>query len=1063
MGGIGGVPFVGKTGFMAFSNHVPDNGNVLILFGPHIAISESGELGKYLRQGQSKESTACGAVLAAYNSCCSGSLDFAFDESDMQQCWLRSSVAKAMPKIQAAEEPISALVHAAYESIKEEMMTIVNTDFGSGKLVLIGGVQINMPAPFEDHFQPLMFQVCNPQEKPTATNGTDLLQHFMHQPPAPRGWSEQCLDCDSRPLTRMENGNTSPTSTSEHLDTFAWLNWSPKPTTPCCNTLLRCFPGALPGTAVLRRMLVALEPLGFTPENTIYGQSICPDEINNEKGNLSSLMAEHWGECFPMGGIGGVPFVGKTGFMAFSHHVPDNGNVLILFGPHIAISESGELGKYLRQGQSKESTACGAVLAALNSCCAGNLFPFDESDMQQCWLRNSVTKAMPKIQAAEEPISALIHATYESIKEEMMTIVNTDFGSGKLVLIGGVQINMPAPFEDHFQPLMFQVCNPQEKPTATNGTDLLQYLICQPPVPRRWSEHCSDCDSRQMSSELKPERLDTFAWLNWSPKPSTPCCNTLLRCFPGALPGTATLRRMLVALEPLGFTPENTIYGQSICPDEINNEKGNLSSLMAEHWGECFPMGGIGGVPFVGKTGFMAFSNHVPDNGNVLILFGPHIAISESGELGKYLRQGQSKESTACGAVLAAYNSCCSGSLDFAFDESDMQQCWLRSSVAKAMPKIQAAEEPISALVHAAYESIKEEMMTIVNTDFGSGKLVLIGGVQINMPAPFEDHFQPLMFQVCNPQEKPTATNGTDLLQHFMHQPPAPRGWSEQCLDCDSRLLTRMENGNTSPTSTSEHLDTFAWLNWSPKPTTPCCNTLLRCFPGVLPGTAVLRRMLVALEPLGFTPENTIYGQSICPDEINNEKGNLSSLMAEHWGECFPMGGIGGVPFVGKTGFMAFSNHVPDNGNVLILFGPHIAISESGELGKYLRQGQSKESTACGAVLAAYNSCCSGSLDFAFDESDMQQCWLRNSVTKALPKIQAAEEPISALIHATYESIKEQMFTIVNTDFGSGKLVLIGGVQINMPAPFEDHFQPLMFQVASEDHATVDLLSQLKV
>ena len=51
-------------------------------------------------------------------------------------------------------------------------------------------------------------------------------------------------------------------------------------------------------------------------QNTIYGQSICPDEINNERDDLGSTMAEYWGEVFPMGGIGGNPYVGKTGFKA---------------------------------------------------------------------------------------------------------------------------------------------------------------------------------------------------------------------------------------------------------------------------------------------------------------------------------------------------------------------------------------------------------------------------------------------------------------------------------------------------------------------------------------------------------------------------------------------------------------------------------------------------------------------------------------------------------------------------------------------------------------------------
>jgi len=28
-------------------------------------------------------------------------------------------------------------------------------------------------------------------------------------------------------------------------------------------------------------------------------------------------------KVFHMGGLGGIPFTGKTGFAAFSHHVPD--------------------------------------------------------------------------------------------------------------------------------------------------------------------------------------------------------------------------------------------------------------------------------------------------------------------------------------------------------------------------------------------------------------------------------------------------------------------------------------------------------------------------------------------------------------------------------------------------------------------------------------------------------------------------------------------------------------------------------------------------------------------
>merc|ERR1719454_1111744 len=110
----------------------------------------------------------------------------------------------------------------------------------------------------------------------------------------------------------------------------------------------------------------------MTPLNTIFGTSICPDEINTMQGSLAAIMKRHWGKCFPMGGISGIPFAGKTGFVAFSHHVPDDGNVMVMFGPHVGISDDGTIGKFVRRGQKKQSTACGAVIGAYNSCCNSN-------------------------------------------------------------------------------------------------------------------------------------------------------------------------------------------------------------------------------------------------------------------------------------------------------------------------------------------------------------------------------------------------------------------------------------------------------------------------------------------------------------------------------------------------------------------------------------------------------------------------------------------------------------------------------------------------------------------
>ena len=52
---------------------------------------------------------------------------------------------------------------------------------------------------------------------------------------------------------------------------------------------------------------------------------------------------------------------------------------------------------------------------------------------------------------------------------------------------------------------------------------------------------------------------------------------------------------------------------------------------MQQRWSEYFPLGGLGGVPFAGKMGWTAFSNNTPTDGNILILFAPHVGIDKNG------------------------------------------------------------------------------------------------------------------------------------------------------------------------------------------------------------------------------------------------------------------------------------------------------------------------------------------------------------------------------------------------------------------------------------------------
>ena len=89
---------------------------------------------------------------------------------------------------------------------------------------------------------------------------------------------------------------------------------------------------------------------GSKRSNTLFACSVCPDEINHYPNSLNSRLSRVIGRSFYMGGLAGVPFIGKVGFGAFTAHVPKGGNLVILFSPHVGITPEGDFGQYHRHG-----------------------------------------------------------------------------------------------------------------------------------------------------------------------------------------------------------------------------------------------------------------------------------------------------------------------------------------------------------------------------------------------------------------------------------------------------------------------------------------------------------------------------------------------------------------------------------------------------------------------------------------------------------------------------------------------------------------------------------------
>ena len=117
---------------------------------------------------------------------------------------------------------------------------------------------------------------------------------------------------------------------------------------------------------------------------------------------------------------------------------------------------------------------------------------------------------------------------------------------------------------------------------------------------------------------------------------------TIDKNFYGAMKASEAEQLIANKLYEEGFTKHNTLFADSSCPDEINHDDSeqDLTLLFFKRWGEIFPLSGLAGIPFVGKSGWNAFATHVPTDGNIVVLFAPHVGIDKNGNIGELTRNG---------------------------------------------------------------------------------------------------------------------------------------------------------------------------------------------------------------------------------------------------------------------------------------------------------------------------------------------------------------------------------------------------------------------------------------
>ena len=257
---------------------------------------------------------------------------------------------------------------------------------------------------------------------------------------------------------------------------------------------------------------------------------------------------------------------------------------------------------------------------------------------------------------------------------------------------------------------------------------------------------------------------------------STKFDTSLNTYFPGSITNSEITYRMTKLLRSRGYNEKNTIIGSSLCSDEINDTSSSFVTTLAKKvtslgYGGVFNLGGLGGLPFVGTSGFGAFTSHTPKNGKIIIVFGPHVGVSNDGVVGKVERVGKGSPSTSCGAAVGAYKALLAGTVDYnaPLGTRDFQEEYIIQNLRKKLGPLAEVEKKggdgsVAYVTQQMYNLVWDIMRFNVET-FASKpgfwdsctEVILLGGIVVNRGHGVnlvggDDFFQPLTLTTINAQ-----------------------------------------------------------------------------------------------------------------------------------------------------------------------------------------------------------------------------------------------------------------------------------------------------------------------
>lgn len=216
-------------------------------------------------------------------------------------------------------------------------------------------------------------------------------------------------------------------------------------------------------------------------------------------------------------------------------------------------------------------------------------------------------------------------------------------------------------------------------------------------------------------------------------------------------------------------------------------------------------------------------------------------------------------------------------------------------------------------------------------------------------------------------------------------------------------------------------------------------------------------------EYLKLEPSKIMYADSICSDDVNSIQ---YPVRAQEFLGPFKMGGLNGFPFTGLTGMRAFASHVPNDGAVLIYYGPHIGITKDGILGEIKRIGHTHNSNCCGACKGALSKLLNNQIiENEVNEIDYQMNTLEQIILKEKTRITQAYLPIFEATEVIYEAIDKRMNELVAlTKYNCKYIILVGAILINSDDDMGSFTSTKRFDIINlNDNSRISILNQFNI